>query len=37
MKLLGLTRVDSKVVDQLQNKYFAFISTGETVDEYSGN
>jgi hypothetical protein len=37
MKLLEMTKVDSKVVDQVQNRYFAFISSGGTVDEDSGN
>jgi hypothetical protein len=37
MIMLGMTRVYSTVVVQLQNKYYAFMSTGEMVDEYNGN
>jgi hypothetical protein len=37
MIILGMTRIYSKVVDQLQKKYNAFMNTGEMVDENNGN
>ena len=37
MIILEMTRIYSKVVDWLQNKYYAFMSTGEMVVEYNGN
>jgi len=37
MIILGMTRIYSKVVDQLQNKYYTFMTTGEMADEYNGN
>jgi hypothetical protein len=37
MIILGMTRIYYKVVDRLQNKCNAFMSTGEMVDENNGN
>jgi hypothetical protein len=37
MIILEMTRIYCKIVDQLQNKYYAFVTTGEMADEYNEN